>query len=104
MYDDSAAIGEVSGDDESSSVAALDDYHDFQAELEQLALSLDPEYVDDVFAAHEMGEQLAKQKPAKDGDGPKKGGEKDDGKKAAAGDKKGTKGEEEAALEPNAEY
>jgi hypothetical protein len=104
VYEDSAAIGEVSGDEESSSAAALDD---FQAELEQLATPVDPEYVDDVFAAHEMGDQLAKQKPPKEGEVHKKGGDKEGGgKKGTAGEKKSAKGEEAEATptEPNAEF
>ena len=81
--------------------AALDD---FQAELEQLALPFDPDFVDDVFAAHEMGDQLVKQKQPKESDVHKKGGDKDDGGKKG-GEKKGkTEEAGEVPIEPNAEY
>lgn len=101
MFDDSAAIGEVSGDEESSSVAALDD---LQAELEQAALPLDPDFVEDIFAASEMGDHLAKKKAGKEPEAQKKGAA-EAGKKAAAADKKGGKAEgAEETAEPNADY
>ena len=57
MFDESVAMGDAFGDNESSSLADLDD---LQEEYEQVIQMDDPDFIEDIFAANEIGEELCK--------------------------------------------
>jgi hypothetical protein len=57
MFDESAAMAGAFGDNESSSLADLED---LQEEYDQAAEVEDSEVIEDIFAANELGEELCK--------------------------------------------
>ena len=94
MFDESAVTGEACLEAEaaSASIAQLDD---LQAEYEQAKYEQDPDFIDDVFSANEIGEELGKQSADRTAEKLK------DAKKQAQADKKAAeKAEKKGALPP----
>lgn len=103
MYDEAAAIGEVSGEEDSSDGEEFDD---FWAEFEKVEDGVnDPDYVEDVYEAHDLGDQLAKGKLSLTKEASTTHKKKEDKAKKEVPEKKASKAEEtaETPAEPNAE-
>ena len=103
MYDEAAAIGEVSGEEESSEG---EEHEDFWAEIEKVDEAVnDLGYVGDVYEAHDLGEQLAKGKLSLTKEASTTHKKKEEKAKKEVPEKKATKAEEpaETPAEPNAE-
>lgn len=117
MFDESAALEEACAvlRLEAASCHSRTELDDLQAEYELASGERDPDYIEDVFAAIEIGEELGRQSQEKAKEAKKpappdvKAAEKADKKKAALPQKKGAAKDdkpaaEETPVEPNLEF